>query len=157
MLVKNVGLLSLSTLTVFMLYTESARALTPDVTVQYNLRATPGDPLSDITHRVVIGLFEESRDGDNVGWEARILAIHELDENGDVAYRWSKAFPTVDTIHRSLGEGGCRSNDRSYGDEGGGAVASTKDCSGHGITWLEVGREDGLSGGDTANVYIDVW
>ncbi len=66
MLVKNVGLLSLSTLTVFMLYTESAWALTPDFTVQYNLRETPGDPNSDVTHRVILGLFEDSRSGDNV-------------------------------------------------------------------------------------------
>ncbi|MCH9003152.1 MAG: hypothetical protein IIC02_11310 [Planctomycetes bacterium] len=97
MLVKNAGLLSLSALAVLMFGTESAQALTPDFVVQYNLRETPGDPLSDVTHRVIIGLFEDSRNGDNVGWEAAILTIHELDEIGNVAYRWSKGYPTVDT------------------------------------------------------------
>ena len=97
MKLKNVVTMALSILTVCSLYQAEVHALTPDFTVQFNLRETPGDPLSDITHRVIMGLFEDSRSGDNVGWEARILTIHELDENGDVAYRWSKGWPTVDT------------------------------------------------------------
>lgn len=97
MLFKNVGLLSLSTLTVFMLYPESARAQTLDFTVEYDLRETPGDPNSDITHRVILGLIDDSRDGDNVGWEVAVLTIRELDENGDVRDSWTKDYPTVDT------------------------------------------------------------
>ena len=97
MKLKNVVPMSLSILTVCSLYQAEVHAIPPDVTVQYNLRETPGDPLSDVTHHLILGLFEDSRDGDNVGWEVAILTIHELDENGDVIYRWSKGYPTVDT------------------------------------------------------------
>lgn len=97
MQLKNVVPMSLCILTVCSLDQAEVHALTPDVTVQFNLRATPGDPLCAVTHRVIMGVWEDSRSGDNVGWEVRILTIRELDENGDVAYRWSKAYPTVDT------------------------------------------------------------
>lgn len=97
MKLKNVVPMSVSILTVCSLYQTEVFALTPDQTVQFNLRETPGNPLSNITHRVILGLFEDGRDGDNVGWEVAIATIHELDGNGDVAYRWSKGYPTVDT------------------------------------------------------------
>lgn len=97
MKLKNVVPISLSILTVCSLYQTEVHALPPDVTVQLNLREPPGDPLSDVTHRVILGLFEDSRNGDSVGWDVAILTIRELDENGDVAYRWSTGGPTVDT------------------------------------------------------------
>ena len=94
---KNVVAMSVSILTVCSLYQAEVHAIPPDFVAQFNLRETPGDPFSDITHRVIVGLFEDSRSGDNVAWEAAILTIHELDENGDVEYRWTKGYPTVDT------------------------------------------------------------
>ena len=56
-----------------------------------------GDPLSNITHRLIVGLFEDIRVGDSIGWEVAVFTIYELDGNGDVAYRWSKGYPAVDT------------------------------------------------------------
>lgn len=94
---KNVLLLLLGTLTVSALYPDVSHALTPDFTMQFNLRETPGDPMSDITHTITLGLMKDTVNGDDIGWEVAILTIRELDENGDVVDRWSMADPFVDT------------------------------------------------------------
>ncbi len=94
---SNVSLVSLSTLMVFTLYPDVAQALIPDFTVTYNLRETPGDPFSDITFTITLGLMKDTVDGDDIGWEVAVITIRELDENGDVLDRWSMADPFVDT------------------------------------------------------------
>lgn len=74
-----------------------AVAADPDYTVQFNLRATPGEPMSAVTHRIILGLMEDSRSGDDIGWHVTILTVRELDGQGEVVRTWSMANPFVDT------------------------------------------------------------
>ncbi len=71
--------------------------LPDDRIVSLLIRETPSDPESDVEFVVEVWVAAEEVDGDEVGWRVDMVQIKRLDEEGEVADKWSEALPEVQT------------------------------------------------------------
>jgi hypothetical protein len=69
-----------------------------ELTIQYNIRETPGDPSSAVIWTIDLALQEEQVDGNNIGWLIDSVTISQLDAAGQPESVWTDAAPTVNSV-----------------------------------------------------------
>lgn len=68
-----------------------------NVSVEYRIHATPSDPNSPVTMRMIVNLSRQETNGSQVGWAPTSIEFRQLDCSGNPTNTWIEENPSADT------------------------------------------------------------